>query len=280
MALKKFLLSTVLTMLLTMISARSFAAEEVRSYFPPVLIYHDVKPRVVIEGFDVSIEEFRYQLDWLKAHGWRTLSTDEFAGYLERGEAFPKKSVLITFDDDYGGVIRYAAPELEARGMNAAFFVIVDSIGEPLSRREYYHASADELKALASNPNFALESHTMSHPEFLTRLSDEELEREVVESKARIEELSGRSVKLFSYPCGDYDQRVIDAVINAGYSAAVIVDVLDAGEFDRPLRWTIPRINMGVAVGAEGHKRFKKFMRNYKSMSDEEFEKRWARLPH
>ena len=277
---KLILRLAVLMMVLMIGSARSFAAVENRSYFPPVLIYHDVKPQVVIEGFDVSIKEFCYQLDWLKAHGWRTLSTDEFIGYLERGEPFPKKTFMITFDDDYGGVGKYAAKELEARGMNAVLFVIVDSIGEPLSRREYYHASAEELKALASSRTFTLESHTMSHPEFLTRLSDEELEREVAESKLRVEDLSGRSVKLFSYPCGDYDQRVIDAVIDAGYSAAVIVDILDAGDFDRPARWSIPRINMGVVVGSYGHRRFKSFMHHYGSMSDEEFAERWARLPH
>ena len=261
-------------------SAAPVEPVENRAYFPPVLIYHDIKAKVVMEGFDVSLAEFRYQLDWLKAHGWHALSADEFVGYLERGEPFPKKTFLITFDDDYGGITRYAAEELEARDMGAVFFVIVDSIGEPLSRREYCHVSAEKLKALASNPKFSLESHTMSHPERLTQLSDEELEHELVESKARVEELSGRSVRLFSYPCGDYDQRVIDAAIDAGYEAAVIVDVLDAGEFDRPARWTIPRINMGVVFGARGHRRFKSFMHHYKPMSDEEFERRWARLPH
>ena len=261
-----------------MLSSAEAEPVEDRSYFPPVLIYHDIKPIAITDGFDVTVEEFRYQLDWLKAHGWRTLSTEEFLSYLERGEPFPKKTVLITFDDAYGGNIKYAAPELEARGMSAVFFVIVDSIGKTLSR-DYYHASEDQLKELSSNPKFALESHTLSHP-FLTKISSEELTSEIKNSKARLEELSGRPIKLFSYPYGDYNQTVIDGVIDAGYGAAFIVDVLDDGMFDRSARWSIPRLNMGLMVGDYGHRRFKKFMRNYGRMSDEKFAERWSKLPH
>lgn len=268
----------MLAMLLLTCSARSVAAEEVRSYFPPVLIYHDIKARVAMEGFDVSLAEFRYQLDWLKAHKFKTLSTEEFLGYIERREAFPKKSVLITFDDAYGGVARYAAPELEARGMKAVFFVIVDSIGKGLSK-DYHHASAEELRAMASTGLFSMESHTLSHPH-LDQLSSDDLNKELRESKARIEDLIGRPVKMIAYPFGDYNKEVIDGVIDAGYGAAFIVDILDAGDFDRAKRYSIPRINMGVAVGDYGHRMWKKFMRRYGSMSDEEFEERWARLPH
>ena len=276
MALKKFFLSLLMSAM--MLSSASAEVVEDRSYFPPALIYHDIKPVAITDGFDVTVEEFRYQLDWLKSHGWRSLSTEEFVGYIERGESFPKKTFLITFDDAYGGNIKYAAPELEARGMSAVFFVIVDSIGKTLSR-DYYHATADQLRDLSSNPKFALESHTMSHP-FLTKISSEELTSEIKTSKARIEELSGRPVKLFSYPYGDYDQSVIDGVIEAGYGAAFIVDVLDDGMFNRAARWTIPRLNMGLMVGEYGHRRFKKFMRHYGRMSDEEFAERWSKLPH
>lgn len=264
-------------LLILLCSARSYAATEDRAYFPPVLIYHDIKARPVMEGFDVSLAEFRYHLDWLKSHGWRTLSAEEFLGYLERREPFPKKTMLITFDDAYGGIVRYAAPELEARGMTAVFFVIVNSIDKTLSR-DYWHASAEELQKISA-ANFSIGSHTLSHPR-LNQLSDEELQKELAESKAALENLIGRSIKLIAYPYGDYDRNVIDGVSDAGYKAAFIVDVLDSGTFDRAARWSIPRINMGVMIGAYGHRRFKSFMHHYGRMSDEEFAERWARLPH
>ena len=119
----------------------------------------------------------------------------------------------------------------------------------------------------------------MSHPH-LDQLSSDELQRELTESKAALENLIDKPIKLIAYPYGDYDQTVIDGVIDAGYEAAFIVDVLDGGTFDRAARWSIPRINMGVVLGDYGHRQFKKFMRRYGRMSDEEFAERWARLPH
>ena len=278
---KKIFLIAALLMTMVIGSARSFAAvEETRSYFPPVLMYHDVK-MFALNKFDVTIKDFVAQLKWLQKNNYQTLSMDEFVEILESGKKFPRNAILITFDDGYQEAGMLAARELRDRGMKATFFVNPNLIGnKKLETKGYPYLTAEEVKALAATGLFSIESHTMSHPEHLTRLTDEELEHELVESKARGEELSGRAVRLFSYPCGDYDQRVIDAAIDAGYEAAVIVDVLDAGEFDRPARWTIPRINMGVVFGARGHRQFKSFMHHYKPMSDEEFERRWARLPH
>ena len=264
---------------LTLLSARSEAAVvEDRAYFPPVLIYHDIKAQVVMEGFDVSLDEFRNQLDWLKSHGWRTLTAEEFVGYIERREAFPKKTVLLTFDDAYGGIYRYAAPELSVRDMSAVFFVIVDAIGKPLSR-DYWHASLDELQSMAAEPHFSMQSHTVHHVS-LDQVSESERQSELLESKAALEKMFGESIKLLAYPCGDYDASVIDDVIDAGYAAAFIVDVLDKGDFDRAMRFSIPRINMGVVFGAEGRRAFQKFMRRYARLTDKKFADQWARLPH
>ncbi len=73
---------------------------------------------------------------------------------------------------------------------------------------------------------------------------------------------------------------MIDDVIDAGYSAAFIVDVLDKGDFDRAARFSIPRINMGVVFGSEGRRAFQKFMRRYARLTNEKFAERWNRLPH
>ena len=49
---------------------------------------------------------------------------DEFISYVEAGKNFPKKSLLITFDDGYAGIYKYAARELEKRNMQATFFIL------------------------------------------------------------------------------------------------------------------------------------------------------------
>lgn len=62
-------------------------------------------------------------------------------------------------------------------------------------------------------------SHTVTHP-ILPQLDDDELHRELVESKAMLEEWIGGEVRGFCYPNGDFDERVKKAVIDAGYRYA------------------------------------------------------------
>ena len=62
-------------------------------------------------------------------------------------------------------------------------------------------------------------SHTVGHPH-LPKLSDEELDRELRDSKARIEDELRRPARLFAYPYGEHDARVQAAVNRAGYAVA------------------------------------------------------------
>ena len=271
---KKIFLIAALLMTMVIGSARSFAAvEETRSYFPPVLMYHDVK-MFALNKFDVTIKDFVAQLKWLQKNNYQTLSMDEFVEILESGKKFPRNAILITFDDGYQEAGMLAARELRDRGMKATFFINPDTIDKALTKG-YPHMTTEELKALAATGLFSIESHTMSHPH-LDKLSADDLKRELEQSKAAIEELTGHTVKALAYPFGDYDQKVIDATIAAGYSTAFAVQ--DRGLLDRAARWTIPRIYMGVELSDGNQKLFKKFIKSYKKMPPEMFAERWAPL--
>ena len=63
-------------------------------------------------------------------------------------------------------------------------------------------------------------SHSRSHP-LLPDCSDRELERELGESKQRLESELGEPVSSFCYPNGSWDLRVLAAVKRAGYARAV-----------------------------------------------------------
>jgi peptidoglycan/xylan/chitin deacetylase (PgdA/CDA1 family) len=66
-------------------------------------------------------------------------------------------------------------------------------------------------------------SHTVTHP-ILTRIDQERLQSELCASKVQLETVLGRSVDLFCFPNGDYDQQVINEVERAGYRTAVTTD--------------------------------------------------------
>jgi peptidoglycan/xylan/chitin deacetylase (PgdA/CDA1 family) len=82
-------------------------------------------------------------------------------------------------------------------------------------------------------------SHTCSHPR-LTTVGDEQLAKELRESKAACEEGMGRPCRSIAYPYGDVDARVIDATRAAGYELAAALPKRH-GSRD-PLDW--PRVGV------------------------------------
>lgn len=93
----------------------------------PVLMYHHVTP----EGgsLSCSVRNFDSQLKGLVRQGYSTLTAEQFAGFL-KGEAVPKKSVVLTFDDGYLNNFVYAHPILKKYKLNALCFLITQHIHE------------------------------------------------------------------------------------------------------------------------------------------------------
>ena len=245
------------------------APEENRASFPVVLMYHDIKTKP-LNTFDVTRDDFSAQLDWLREKGYRTLSMEEFVSGIKK-QSFPEKSVLITFDDGYEGICLHAAPELRKRNMHATFFIITESIDKALEG--YPYITMQQLTELAADPLFSIGSHTMRHP-FLTRLSPQEKIEELTRSKIKLETLTGRPVLALAYPYGDYDASVIAALKESGYLAGFAVN--DRGMGNAPARYSIPRIYMGMELGKNNQKLFKKYVKAYKKMPKEAFAERFA----
>lgn len=92
----------------------------------PVLMYHHVRPDAGMIA--CTPEHFESQLQWLQAHGYTSLSLDEFAQHLAGEEVLKNKgtdkAVLITFDDGYLNNWVYAFPLLEKYGFKATIFLV------------------------------------------------------------------------------------------------------------------------------------------------------------
>jgi peptidoglycan/xylan/chitin deacetylase (PgdA/CDA1 family) len=65
-----------------------------------------------------------------------------------------------------------------------------------------------------------LGSHAMTHSD-LRKLDDAALDAELAESKAAIEELTGKPCRVIAYPFGLHDERVEAAALRAGYEAGL-----------------------------------------------------------
>lgn len=161
----------------------------------------------------------------------------------------------VTFDDAFASVER-ALPTLERLGVPATVFACPSYAddGRPLDVPELAGEAArlpgelatmtwDGLRAVADR-GVAVGSHTSTHAH-LRALSDADLLRELLDSRARLEDEVRRPCRLLAYPYGEEDERVRAAARAAGYEAAFALPGVV-----RPLdRYALPRVGIYRADG-------------------------------
>lgn len=138
--------------------------------------------------------------------------------------ATPDDAVL-TFDGIYRNVYEHRAI---LEGRKVELFVMGDYVGRdnsfdtgmPLER----YCDWNEIMELVTVLKAELGWHTWSHRD-LTKLSDEELRREVTPPFP---------MRAFAYPYGIFDDRVVAAVAAAGFTCAYSVFQTAPGPFGLP----------------------------------------------
>ena len=189
----------------------------------PILMYHalhDPPDERADPVYSVTPAEFERQLDWLRECGFRSVRLHD-PGAKQTGD----KTVVISFDDGDATNRSIALPLLTARGMVAEFFITSDFIGQPGM------VSENDVRALAE-AGMGVQSHGRSH-RFLEDLDPAELDRELLESKRRLESLSGQPVTALALPGGRGGARERAAALRLGY---------------RQMLTSVPGINRGATA--------------------------------
>ncbi|MEJ2107797.1 MAG: polysaccharide deacetylase family protein [Acidiferrobacteraceae bacterium] len=190
-----------------------------------ILMYHRVYPMESYDQLVVHPDRFAAQMQWLNEHA-RVISLEEAVEELSTGVRKP--GVVVTFDDGYRDNLEYALPVLTRLAIPATIFITTQfcdgTLVHPRYRdeRERVHLNWAEVKEMEKHPEIAIGSHTCSHPH-LQRLDDGTARREIAESRRQISSRIGKPVSLFCYPSGDYGERELEYVRDAGYRAAVTV---------------------------------------------------------
>ncbi|MDD5107946.1 MAG: polysaccharide deacetylase family protein [Candidatus Omnitrophica bacterium] len=188
-------------------------------YILPIVMYHSVTPEARVENrLQVSDTLFKRQMEFLKSHHYNVVSLEDAGRMIKEHGKVPAKTIAITFDDGYEDNYIYAYPVLKKLKIPATIFVIVNRIkvgpGKDI-------LSWDQIKEMQASGLITFGSHTLDHAYLPEVKSEEELRRQIFESKKTLEEKLGVPINTFCYPAGRFDAHVRDLVAQAGYKLAV-----------------------------------------------------------
>lgn len=195
----------------------------------PVLMYHQITDQKPAGDTVVSLAKFAQQMEYLATQKYETLSMDELVAVMHGQKPMPRKAVVLTFDDGWRNVLA-AVTILDKHRFKASFWIISGVTADP------QYLDWPEIKALARNPRFEIQSHTKTHPwspfsNLLTWAEGKtpgksmaDVRGELVDSKRELEAQLGRSVDYLAWPLGLYNDAMVELAVSVGYKALLTTD--------------------------------------------------------
>ncbi|WP_208609606.1 polysaccharide deacetylase family protein [Streptomyces atriruber] len=222
----------------------------------PILMYHSVArvPSAATHGLSVSPDDFERQMEVLGEQGFTPLTAAQLAArWRSRGQTLPDRPVLITFDDGYEGVHRYALPVLAKHGFASTLFVSTGWL-----RGEYDTGGAldrmldwDQVRELAA-AGAEIGGHSHTHPQ-LDQLSDDALRFELRRCRDIVADELGTRPASFAYPYGYSSRRVRERVRETGFRQALAVGNGLARRTQGP--YALRRVTVRRTTGADEFER-------------------------
>ena len=187
----------------------------------PILTYHKITSQREFGINTVAPEKFREQMLYLKNHGYSATTFQDII----QGQT-PPNPVIISFDDGYASVIKYAYPVLQECKFKAVIFLITEYFGKEnkwdanLGGVTFTHLDEQQAAELSRN-GMELGSHGATH-RALNFLSDNEIESELKKSQQIISQISDQPVTTLAYPFGMQNQKIQEIAKRHGYQVGCI----------------------------------------------------------
>lgn len=213
-----------------------------------ILCYHSI----AADGwrFSVSLEMLQKQINHISK--FRTpISLDELMPILEGKKELKSPSFIITFDDGYKNILS-TVEFFQKNNIKPTVFVLSNSkeANKAELGNDLEFLSIDDIKSL-KKAGWTIGVHSATHADF-SKLTVDDMKREIEEPKINLEKQLGFAVPYFSYPKGWYSESIIDFVKKSDYKAAVSMeDGLISKKTDN---FVIPRIGVDATHGLDEFK--------------------------
>ena len=174
------------------------------------LLFHRLSDKFPISLSQVSVKQFEFFCKEVSASAKRAVVFSQYS----MGE----DELSIVFDDGDKSVYDFAFPILKKYNLTATLFVATGICGGK-NISDFYNTqnmmSAENIKEL-SDSGWEIASHGVGHLD-LTLLGESDLRRELLDSKAELEKLCGKTVIALSFPYGSWNDKVVKVAEECGY---------------------------------------------------------------
>ncbi|MFZ5754981.1 MAG: polysaccharide deacetylase family protein [Bacillota bacterium] len=228
-----------------------------KSFAVPVLIYHHFAPPGLNIHYNNAVltpEQFETQMRYLVENHYNVISLRDLAEAMEKGQALPPKTLVITMDDGYESNYVYVFPILKKYNIKATINLIVSYIKEehpvPFNPEITTYLTWKQIEEMKASGLIDFQSHTFNQhyygpvdekyrimkpalttplykPEENRRETKEEYRERVLadlkKAKDLLEERLGTEVFALAYPYGAYNHEVQALARKAGYKMQLSV---------------------------------------------------------
>ena len=224
----------------------------------PILMYHKVPDQDLASEHKIFVNKnnFEKHLQFFKKINFKTLTfgdLKQFRTGQRSFKEFPKKPLILTFDDGYVDNLLNAKPLLNKYGFKAQVFLLanqnIDSNTWDQKTASTVESSAAEKHMIVTSierqkwicPEFEIGSHGLNHNK-MPLMSRYEKILELTESKKSLEKEFGQKITTFAFTYGDTDEECAECCQEAGYDYGVNTDQGGLHLEDDP--YSIFRVNM------------------------------------
>lgn len=181
----------------------------------PVFVYHDIvedESQIEFDYMQTTAKQFEKQMTGLMKLGYKPISYEDLVAYKNGKKAIPKWSFLVTFDDGYTGVYKYAFKIAKKYNIPMTSFEISDTVGTT----GYY--TWEQAKEMKESGLMSIYLHGYTH----TQYDQETPERLLSDTNKAQEDLENHLednniLKVFTYPYGLYTNEERNVLWQAGY---------------------------------------------------------------
>ena len=220
---KKALLSFLIVFIIVIISFIIYEIATVKNTYYiseknlqiPIFVYHDIvkdESQIEYDYMQTTVDTFERQITGLMKLGYKPISYEDLLAYQKGEKAIPKWSFLITFDDGYPGVYKYAFEIAKKYNIPMASFEITDTIGS----EGYY--DWNQAREMHESGLMSIYLHGYTHVKYDEKTPEELLIDTNMAYENLKNELGDKDVlKVFTYPYGLSTNEERQMLKEAGY---------------------------------------------------------------